>query len=397
MPISIDIRKIKILPICMMFVLIVQVSMGFSDIEGMQMLSYLLLALVILSFLFLSYIEIKGRYVQKIVVLVALFMCVLLVISLLFGADVKSTVYLTMECLACVMMFDYYKENMSMLLKASSVAFAFCIFYNFYNMLQNPTWIVESDRELRGFLLGGNYNQMGGRMLCGVVTCMLCLKFTKKWLLLLIPEIIVCIVSLGLVGSMTSLTCMIGLVVVSMLPSLRTKRMAALSIMILFLLFQIFIVFNGSGFENNDTARYIVEDVMGKDVTFSRRTEKWYAAGQLFLESPIIGYGNVGSEWYLANLAPDAVGPHNFVFALLINGGLVLFALFGLILYYSYLPIARIKDHYSTAIVLGFIFFSVMQLMEVFPFFFNFYLLILMCFYPYICKNPIFPTVEYAE
>ncbi len=376
------------IPFCMMFLLIMHETGSFSEMEGMQMISYMLLASVLLSFAAMSFAVIWRRYVKRMVVLTATFFGILLIISIIFGSSIKSTFYITFECLTCAFLFDYYRSNTKMLLTAAALAFALCIFFNFYNMLQNPTWILESDRETRGFFLGGNYNQMGGRMFCGIITTMLCVQYSRKWLLVLLPEMIVCLVSLGLLSSMTSLTCLLGLIILVMIPSVRLKQLAAVSIIILVILFQIFVVFNGEGFENNDIARFFIEDILGKDITFTERTEKWYLAGQLFIKSPIIGYGNVDPEWYLANLTPDAVGPHNFIFAILINGGIVLFALFLVIAVYALLHFTRVPDNYSTSLLLGIAFFYTIQLMEVFPYFFNFYLLLLLYYYQYYRITP---------
>lgn len=372
----------------MMFFIIVQAAIDVSEVEGMQLVSYAMLGLVILSFLVLGFFECRGRYISTETALITLFLLILIIISLILSADVKAALYILVRCVALVMIFDYYRDQSKILVKAAAVAFGFCIFYNLVNMLQNPSWMIESEKSARGFLLGGNYNQMGGRMICGIITGVLCLKYSKKWLLLVIPMTAVCIFSLAAVSSMTSLTCILGFIVISIIPSKKLKMLAIAGIILAFLLFQIFIVFNGNGIENNESIRYFVEDVLGKDITFTQRTAKWYAAGKLFSESQLIGYGNVSSDWYLANLTPDAVGPHNFICALLINGGLVLLTLFLFIVYNSYRPVAKIRDHYIITLTLGIALFYIMQLMEVYPYFFNFYLFVLVYFYPYYANIP---------
>lgn len=65
-------------------------------------------------------------------------------------------------------------------------------------------------------------------------------------------------------------------------------------------------------------AVYIIEDVLGKDITFTNRTQLWDAAGKKFVESPILGYGFVDKEWYLANMESFAIGPHNFIYSILL-------------------------------------------------------------------------------
>ena len=131
-------------------------------------------------------------------------------------------------------------------------------------------------------------------------------------------------------------------------------------------------------------AVYIIEDVLGKDITFTNRTQLWDAAGKKFVESPILGYGFVDKEWYLANMESSAIGPHNFIFSILLNGGLTLITILLLSIVVMFRRLMGHIDKTATIVLMGTCVFLFMSTMEVFPFFFFFGLIYTLYYYPFI-------------
>lgn len=131
-------------------------------------------------------------------------------------------------------------------------------------------------------------------------------------------------------------------------------------------------------------AVYIIEDVLGKDITFTNRTQLWDAAGKKFVESPILGYGFVDKEWYLANMESSAIGPHNFIYSILLNGGLTLIAILLLSIVVMFRRLMGHIDKTATIVLMGTCVFLFMSTMEVFPFFFFFGLIYTLYYYPFI-------------
>lgn len=147
-------------------------------------------------------------------------------------------------------------------------------------------------------------------------------------------------------------------------------------------MFQTVVVFNGEGLHNNEVAVYIIEDVLGKDITFTHRTRMWDAAGRKFAESPFIGYGFVDSEWFLSEMDSFAIGPHNFIYNVLLNGGLTLISLFLLMLFIVLRKIRLQYDKMGNILLFGLFTMFFMMTMEVYPFFFVFGLLYVIYYYP---------------
>ena len=209
-----------------------------------------------------------------------------------------------------------------------------------------------------------NYNGIGCRIICAFVANVLCLKITKWWWVNIIPFVASSFAILFMVQSMTSLASMFLLVVLCLIPHVLFQRLCAFVVFIASILFEVFICFQGKGIENNDLARWFIVEVLGKDVTFSLRTEKWDAAFRLFTESPIWGYGFPTGQWYYANLSSQAMGPHNFLLGLMLFGGVIGVGLFFWAVYLAYKRLLSCQDRFSNIILATSAVFCVMMLME---------------------------------
>ena len=193
---------------------------------------------------------------------------------------------------------------------------------------------------------------------------------------------IVSIATLAFVGSMTSLSCILLYIVFCMIPSEKLQKLGSIAFFVFYLLFQCFVVFSGEGLHNNSLAVYIIEDVLGKDITFTNRTRLWDAAGSKFAESPIIGYGWVDTEWYTSEMDSFAIGPHNYIYSVLITGGVTLLSLLIIAIGLVFRRISTKFDKHANILLMGLFTLLFMMLMEVYPFFFLFILLYTLYYYP---------------
>ena len=123
-------------------------------------------------------------------------------------------------------------------------------------------------------------------------------------------------------------------------------------------------------------------------MTFTNRTEMWDAAAKKFAESPIIGWGRVDADWYVTEMNSFAIGPHNFIYSVLIYGGLIGIALFA---YCCIVAIKRIWNHLDRTallLMLGTVAFMFMMCFEVYKVFFVFYLFAMIYYYPVLYPIP---------
>ena len=377
-----DLSKWTLVPFLMIFSVVVKMSIDLNVLE-MQMVSYLVLALSLLSFVVLSVFYVRTGTISRYVAAIILFQLLLFTSTVINGTDVKNCFYLGCVLIFVAMAADYFKDRFNFLICAFALSFSFCAYLNFYHLMTHPDlWIVDDSKSMQGYILGGNYNQMGGRLLCAIGTSVVCLRYSKWWLLNAIPVTLVSIVSLGIVKSMTSMTGILLLLLFCLIPSRKLLKTGIIALISTVIFFQVFVCFQGKGIENNSLAVWFVEDVLGKDITFTYRTYMWDSASRVFTDSPIYGYGLVDADWYYSYMSSFAMGPHNFIWAILIYGGIILLALFTYICYMVFVKLPATNDRstlliYATSTVM-----FTMMIMEVYPIPFTITLLTLAFYAP---------------
>ena len=296
----IDPRHQTLLPCLMILAVVVNKGASFTAV-GWNVTSYLVFALVIPSFAFMSFLYLRRGIMSRLVFIIVVFSSLWLTSTIINGNEVKMCFYDGISLVFIAMACDYYKNRFHMLIAAFAIAFSVCTYLNFLHLLAHPElWFIDDLKTNHGYLLGGNYNGMGCRLLCAVCISMACLKFSKWWLLNVIPVTLVSIATLVIVGSMTSLTGILLFLAFCFIPSRKLMKVGILSLLGFVFVFQVLVCFQGKGIEQNSLAVYFVEDVLGKDITFTGRTYMWDAAAKVFVNSPLYGYGHVGSDWYEA-------------------------------------------------------------------------------------------------
>lgn len=384
---KIDLKQMKFIPICIMALVLIQVVVSFTVFSFLQSISLVVWGLCILAWMLVAVLYARQSEMTPYGFLWAAYFMVLITSTLLSATSLKQLSYVFVDCTLFLMLMFYYKQQLSSLLLSCNITLSAIIYVNFIIMVLFPNWMFSAKDTFDSFLLGGNYNQMGGRLLCGIVTSLLCVKMNKRWIINAIMLIIVAIATLALVGSMTALTGLIVFVLLCLIPSFRLQKIALLSFFAFYVLFQVFVCFNGEGLHNNELANYIIVDLLGKDITFTHRTMMWDLASKLFVRSPLIGYGCVDSEWYTLNMTSFAIGPHNFVYGQLINGGLVIVMI---LIASSLVVIRKVRQSFDRMLCIlcaGLCSLLFMMLMEVYPVFFFLYLLTWIFYYPELCNS----------
>ena len=113
-----------------------------------------------------------------------LFMSTLVGLSFVNQVDYKNAIYFSMAIWLNLMLFRYFSNRIKMILSSYAIALSFCVYVNFAHLLANPMmWVVDDTKEAVGYLLGGNYNQMGCRMMIAVLTNWMCVKFSRLWMI----------------------------------------------------------------------------------------------------------------------------------------------------------------------------------------------------------------------
>ena len=299
--------------------------------------------------------------------------------------DIRNAIYNSVFIWFMLLIMRYYRHRMEMVVKCFAIAFTVCVWINFVHLVTHPLlWLVDDYKDATGYLFGNNYNQMGCRMMAALASNLLCLRYSRIWLVNMIVLAIVIVASLAMVGSMTSLSMILVFLVCCLLPTSKLRLTAICGLFAVFLLFQIFVVFNGRGLENNELAVYIVEDVLKKDLTFTYRTHMWESALKIIEESPIWGWGFADADWFKANMSAFAIGPHNFILSILIHGGVILLGIYVMIcgkVVRTILPYFKRKNMQLLLLAVACLW--VMSLFEMYPYTIMFYALALLYYSHY--------------
>ena len=379
----IKLKELRVIPALMALVFAMFNSLMFNAVE-MHTASYVMLGLMLLTTCGGALLMAHDRGLSRFTFWTMLFLVWVTAVTLLNGNDLKTWVYNSASIAALLFLFDYYREDIRPLVIGALIGFTISIYAAMWQLITNPyLWVQVNENEnvISGFLLGGNYNQMGPRLLCGMIANILCLKYSKWFWVPLIPLTLTCIALLLMVQSMTSFVSLLLLLIFCCLPGIKFPRLCITGLICAVVFFQVFVCFNGKGIENNETATWFIVEVLGKDITFTNRTELWDAALRIFGSSPLIGYGYPTAEWYYSNMASSAIGPHNLVLGLMIYGGVPAVILFVALILSSVLRVLKTKDGYATALYATIAVLLLMSLMEVYTITIIFFIIILTYYY----------------
>lgn len=338
-------RSLTWLPCLMIIAVVIRITINISVLEW-QAVSYVALFFSMLSFFIMAYLYLREGVMSHYVMACVLFVTLMLMSTIIGGNDIKNCFYDGCSYIFVVMVCEYYSGRLNLIVASFAISFSLCAYLNAAHMMLHPELWFANDTVVNGYLLGANYNQMGCRLLCAVAASVLCLKYNKWWWVNVVPIVLVSLATLFIVGSMTSITGILLFLLFCIIPSKRLIKIGVLALLAGVILFQIFVCFQGKGIEQNELAIFFVEDILGKDITFTNRTYLWDAASKVFVESPIYGYGYVGGDWYLSHLSSLAKGPHNFIWLILIYGGVLLLMLFSYMCYIVIPKLVFVNDKY---------------------------------------------------
>lgn len=366
MRISLD--TLKVLPGLMMAAFAAQFTISFNVID-MQAAAYALFVLQLLGSVVSCYLIVRQRTVTFNDFVVIFFMLIIGLSSMVHGTDAKMwLLYMTTSVCLLRFTFNFYQHNLSPLIIGLTFGFTLGVFLQMGQLILNPgIWITDENKEIGGYILGDNYNQIGVRLLLALLLNFLCVKIHKLFYFLLVPCAVSCIAITIIVGSMTAATGIIIFLLLCLIPSSSLKRLAIGVLFIAVALFQLLVCFNGNGIEHSETAVWFVEDVLGKDITFTYRTHMWDSALRVIAESPLFGYGFPDKDWYLANMTSFAIGPHNILLATLIYGGIITFCIYLYLLIRSTLNAANIHNFHGDCLTAAIAVSCLMMLMEAYP------------------------------
>lgn len=377
-----DLRQSRLIPFVAIALLMTKMTVNFFDME-MFMASYAAQAGMMLAFVIALVLLIRNKTLHTFDLLILTYALVLEGVSMMSGTDWKNWIYIAFSITTYLFLFNYYQDKYYTLLLGILFVLSVAIYCQLFQCILHPEkWMVEDTKDIHGFILGGNYNHIGSRVIVALAVSIITVR-QSKWLKYNLVLLFICsFVILFMVRSMTSLSCMFLFLFLSLI---RNKKLLSLGIAGLFvgaILFEVIVCFSGTGLQNNELASWFVKDVLGKDMTFTGRTYMWDAAIRVINQSPIWGYGYPDREWYMANMTTRAIGAHNYILNTMIYGGVILLIIYISAIVKSIAHLIKINDVNSMRLMSAFGVFNIMMLFEVYETPLVFLLLTIMYYYP---------------
>ena len=269
--------------------------------------------------------------------------------------------------LALCLMFDLWLEKSPKTLIEGFSILEVLVYANFITVLLFPKGIYQNDLYTANWLLG--YKNYHIRTILPIVCMSLIRSYWKygkvslrAWLLIACST-----VTMILIDSATALVgyaVFIGLLMLyhskkKALPRILTLSNIMLATMFVF----IAIIF----FNVQKSFSYLIESVLGRNLNFTGRLPIWGISLQLFFKKPVFGYGFLAGDDFVKmfNAGPWFAHPHNYMFYILLTGGLLL----GIIVIIGYcmasMTISKnIRSVYSKIILFALCSFLVMGITE---------------------------------
>lgn len=221
----------------------------------------------------------------------------------------------------------YWRKNFVVSMHLLAIILSFLVYLNtvFYILFPDGLWVdtsLDTNADLRRYLFG-NYNATGGVVLLALLTQGIYTLTTSRGKLNMYMLFLVGIATILHMGSMTST---VGLSILAFYFIFRRivkhPYLWVMLFFVVYIAFFILVIWRGNSIEQIPIATYFIEEILGKNTTFTTRTDIWYNCVRLIIDSPWIGYGPQDVEWMNQHIGE--IAPHNLWLNILLQGGILL-------------------------------------------------------------------------
>lgn len=322
--------------------------------------------IVLLLVLFYDF-YLKKYYSTNLDKLLGIFLIYLVPITLLNSGHIIALISLAISVAVLLIIFKHfaYKD----ILKYSSVILSVIVYLNFVLTLKS----VDAHYYIEGkpvFLLGRNYNAMGPTLLMAIITNAMYGSVINGNKINLLIISFVSVFTLFLVGSMTSLvgvSCMILFIYIFCKFKARLiNKIFFIVVVVAFILLIFLQVSIDNGF-----ILWFIEELLGKDTTFSSRSIIWMNSIEKINQSMWTGYGLQTNDWYISSIL--GFNPHNILLSILLKGGVILLMMYLIIIYLSLKKSKGGPSEMINILHFGCCTFLLMMTMEAYSVFYIFY------------------------
>lgn len=308
------------------------------------------------------------------------FFLILAIITVVKGGAINAVIAYFMNSLGITLLiYNAMKESPKMAIRVLASVFSAFIYLNFLTLLIAPEGFNGS------FLIGRNYNQIGMTLVCGMVTNVVAFNMGKKSLTSVLILCLVALFSPIITGSMTSTVGCLVTIVFLFFKKQEQKRRLLIAFVTFYAIFQGFVVFMQSDVSSVRFITYIIEELMGKDLSFTDRARVWLLAIDMIQDSPALGYGLQNNDWF--DFYFEVKSAHNVIFQMLLYGGYVLLGYLILMIICSVRNALKKPSASAYTILLGLCTVFFMMMMENYNLVLILYILIMTYHSPYLSES----------
>lgn len=261
----------------------------------------------------------------------------------------------------------YWREDPQHSLKILASVFSCLVYLNVILLILYPDGLwTETTWEGTGNTtryLFGNYNAMGVVCLCALIVQGVYTSLSNRGHGNLCGLIIVSLFTVMFVGSVTS-TVGLSLIVLYIIFHKQVKHPFTfiIAFFCIYIAFIVLVVFMGTSIEDYPIMLQFIENVLGKDSTFTYRTGIWLETIDMIIQHPWIGYGYQSVEWNAQHIG--ASGPHNLWLEIMMYGGIAATGGFILLIFKSMMSVFQSNSHAATIVGVGLCVLLLMSLFE---------------------------------
>lgn len=321
--------------------------------------------------------DIKLNRFEKLSIFYFIFLFILTIVYGNASTNLFPLIGRTLEIALLLMIVRLNEKDLYFYLFIGTVVFSACVYANFYFLLLNPLGFPSSEEDVYYFL-GTNYNQIGPKVMFAFLFSVLLTYRYKIAIINVIAVAAIGMASLIMVNSMTSAVCLSLLLIIYLTSWIRgLKRIVLYSLLLFIVFFQIFIVFSGNALNTKDSNLFL--DFIGKEATFTGRTELWAYSANYYWDSPIWGHGFISAKDYHDSGFFHGIKKtsHNYIYNILHKGGILLLILIYQLIAISYRKIKKkVYDNNVYIIVVTGLIFMMMSLFEIYDTIYVYLLLI---------------------
>lgn len=317
----------------------------------------------LLVFIFVLVMFVRYHSPNRLSVQVLLYFLVLFACTFIGKGNLITVVSTFINFYTLIILLDYdAQHDLKTCVCRLAIVFSVISYINFICIAIAPEGLFMHTY----YLLGGNYNQMGVAMF---IATFINLFYTKTWHTGYVNTLLTCITSLAsplIVGSMTSVLGLILLWIFACLKTTRIKRWFIYGLTIVYIIFQTSVVFFGNQIASTRFAKFFVQNILHKSLTFSNRTNVWIYTKNMIAESWIYGYGTHDKAWYLDTSRLTVSHAHNIFLQVLLDGGVVLMVPFLIILIITIVSLLKSNLPTKYDLLFGLLVIFFMMMMEIY-------------------------------